>query len=77
MEGVLPDNLSSVYNPSCPSLAPDASFRLDEGYSEDTRSLDDGDSAMGLEPRPSSAATVMETLHNIALSLDERQRSGM
>ena len=81
MDGRLPANYPNVYNPLCSSLPPDMSFRLDEGYSEDTRSIDDGDSAMGLEPRNNSTSSLIEeplvTLHKAVMSLDERQRSGM
>ena len=76
MDDVLSDVMSGACKPPFPSLGPDASYRLDEGYSEDTRSLDDGDSAMGLEPRTSSEANLLDTLQNAVLSLDERQRSG-
>ena len=58
----------------------DGSFRLDEGYSEDTRSLDDADSTMGIEPRPSSdigqIPSPLLALQNAVMALNEAQRSG-
>ena len=80
MDNKLPTGFPNVYDPLCSSVQPDTSFRLDEGYAEDTRSIDDGDSAMGLEPRNSSTANLLDNpllaLHNAVMSLDERQRSG-
>ena len=80
MDGRLLDHLSGVCQPSYGSLHPDPSFRLDEGYAEDARSIDDGDSAMGLEPRNSGAANLLDdpliALHTAVMNLDERQRSG-
>ena len=56
------------------------SFRLDEGFVDETRSLDDGDSAMELEPRTSDPPRIshdpLVTLHNAVMSLSEPQRSG-
>ena len=74
------DEPGGVCNPSFPTLSNEKSFRLDEGYSEDTRSLDDGDSAMGLELRNSTANLLEDplvALQNAVMSLDECQRSGM
>lgn len=79
MDDRLPDELAAVCDPPFASLHPDTSFRLDEGYSEDTRSLDDGDSAMGLEMRTSTSNLLenpLIALHNAVVALDERQRSG-
>ena len=63
-----------------PSLNIDASFKLDEGYSEDTRSLADDDSAMGMEPRTAGSPNLMPNplaaLENAVAALDEAQRSG-
>ena len=69
-----------IYNAPYPALAMDSSFRLDEGFSEDTRSLDDGDSTMGLEPRQDSSINLVSSplaaLQNAVMALDESQRSG-
>ena len=58
----------------------DGSFKVDEGYSEETRSLDDGDSTMGMEPRPASSIGLLPSpllaLQNAVMSLNETQRSG-
>ena len=71
---------SHIYGPTSPLLAMDPSFRVDEGFSEDTRSLDDGDSAMGLEPRQNSSihlvSNPLTALQNAVLAFDESQRSG-
>ena len=61
-------------------MAMDPSFRVDEGFSEDTRSLDDADSAMGLEPKQISNVSLVPSpltaLQNAVMALDESQRSG-
>ena len=63
-----------------PVLAMDTNFKLDEGYSEDSRSVDDGDSAMGLEPRNNSQVNLLSNpltaIQNAVMALDESQRSG-
>ena len=64
----------------CAALNVDAAFKVDEGYSEETRSMDSGDSAMGLEPRNSGSLSLqpdpLAALHNAVAALDEPQRSG-
>jgi hypothetical protein len=58
----------------------ETSYKGDEGYSEDTRSLDDGDSTMGVEPRAGAASGLLPSalvaLQNAIMALDEGQRSG-
>ena len=58
-----------------------ALFKGDEGYSEDTRSQDDGDSTMGIEPRfPTSQPPMLDplpALYEAIMGLNESQRSGM
>ena len=80
MDSRLLDHLSGVCQSPYAPLHPDPSFRLDEGYAEDARSIDDGDSAMGLEPRNLGAADLLDdpftALHNAVMNLNERQRSG-
>lgn len=55
-------------------------FKLDEGFVDETRSLDDGDSAMELEPRMGNPSRIphdpLITLHEAVMSLSESQRSG-
>lgn len=54
-------------------------FKLDEGYSEDTRSLSDVDAAMRTDPPKSDAAehdSARVTLPGWILSLPENERSG-
>ena len=57
-----------------------ASFKIDEGFVDDTRSLDDGDSTMGLEPRSVEPIGILPdplvTLSQAIMSLSESQRSG-
>ena len=60
----------------------DHSFKLDEFLIDETRSLDDGDSAMGLEPRsgdtfPRVLTDPLLTLNEAAIGLTETQRTGM
>lgn len=55
-------------------------FKGDEGFSEDARSQDDGDSTMGVEPCfPSQPAAQdpLQALYEAILGLSEGQRSGM
>ena len=60
----------------------DSSFKIDEGYSEDTRSLDDVDSPMKLEPGVNETNGVSMPMAASSLSdgvmvLNEAERSGM
>ena len=64
----------------CPALSVDASFKVDEGYSEETRSMDDGDSAMEMEPRNMESHKILQdplaALYDAVAALDDPQRSG-
>ena len=56
----------------------DMSYKIDEGYSEETRSQDELDSSMQLEGSPedmvpNSLRSAMSTI----MSLDEAEKSGM
>lgn len=56
----------------------DLSYRIDEGYSEETRSQDDPESPMRLEANtedmlPTSLRLAMDTI----MSLEERDKCGM
>ena len=56
----------------------DTSYKIDEGYSEETRSQDEMDSPMRLEPSaegmaPTSVRLAMENI----MSLGEEDKSGM
>ena len=58
-----------------------APFKIDEGYSEDTRSQDDEDSALGIEPRLGEPMTMAPPsnagLPENVLTLSEAERSGI
>ena len=66
--------------PPCLISALDAPFKLDEGYSEETRSQYDGDSSMGLEPRSGNVMPLslssLTVLPDVVMSLSEAERSG-
>jgi hypothetical protein len=74
------DALSMAPHPPLdPPHAADTPFKGDEGYSEDARSLDDGDSTMGVEPRFPPQPVVVDPIQAVfdaVLSLDETQRTG-
>ena len=60
-----------------PSMA--SAFKVDEGYSEDTRSQDDVDSAMRIEPGSHSIAThsgIVASMPEGIMALNEAERSG-
>ena len=56
-------------------------FKVDEGYSEDTRSQDGGDSSIGLESGVEELMGLvippMGRLSDAVLTLSEAERSGM
>ena len=69
------DPLASQH-PELPTM--DMSYRIDEGYSEETRSLDDLESPMRLEVNteemvPTSLRLAMDTI----MSLEESDKAGM
>ena len=71
---------ASICQPPCPGSSGQARFKLDEGYSEETRSQDDGDSTLGAEPGNSdSIATPLSPLVGLSdavMALTEAERSG-
>lgn len=58
----------------------DVSYKVDEGYSEDTRSQDDYESPMRVEPGEDSILPTQlscgASLQDAALALSEGERSG-
>jgi hypothetical protein len=68
--------------PPYPVATLEAPFKVDEGYSEDTRSLEDGDSTMGLTAVPGRTDAGLPVLSSISgvseaiLAMDDAQRSG-
>ena len=71
---------AGLCRPPCPASSRQAPFKLDEGYSEETRSLDDGDSTLGAEPGNSEPiATSLSPLMGLSdavMALTEVERSG-
>ena len=57
------------------------SFKLDEGYCDDTKSQDYADSSMILTPPPETSAALtvpsIADLSRMVLSMSEAERSGM
>ncbi len=83
MEGYKLNSLgqAQLYQKTYASPVVDSSFKVDEGYSEETRSQDDVDSAMRLDPR-TNEITVMRApmvagLPEGIMALSEAERSGM
>lgn len=72
---------AQICTPPCPASSMEAPFKLDEGYSEETRSQYDDDSSMGIEPRgggplgvPLASLTVSP---DVVMSMSEAERSGI
>lgn len=70
-----PLNQAQMYQKTYASSIDDPSFKVDEGYSEETRSQNDVDSAMRLDIAI-SAPTVAGLPERI-MALSEAERSGM
>ena len=66
--------------PPYPPTTMEMPFKVDEGYSEDTRSQDEGDTPMGIEPRVEEMmGMVMPPLAGLSdavMTLNEAERSG-
>ena len=81
MDG-FPDGFEAaqICNPPCPVSSVEAPFKLDEGYSEETRSQYDGDSSMGIEPRGGGSLGVplasLTVSPDVVMSMSEAERSG-
>lgn len=54
----------------------DTSYKIDEGYSEDTRSQDEIDSPMKLESGSSTVPSAIRLAMGSVLSLSEEDKSG-
>ena len=71
---------SQMCKPPCPVSNMEAVFKVDEGYSEDGRSLDGGDLIMGDESRTSEVMGMsfpsLAGLPDVVLTLNEAERSG-
>jgi len=71
---------AQICKPPCPASSVEAPFKLDEGYSEETRSQCDGDSSMGLEPRGGGALGMplasLTVSPDVVMSMSEAERSG-
>ena len=69
-----------ICQPPCPVSSRQTPFRLDEGYSEETRSQDDDDSTMGTEPGGSgpiaTSLSPLAGLPDAVMALTEAERSG-
>lgn len=72
---ISPLNQAQMYQKSYASSIVDPSFRVDEGYSEETRSQDDVDSTMRLDIAIS--ASMVAGLPEGIMTLSEAERSGM
>ncbi|MCJ1402247.1 hypothetical protein MMC11_005467 [Xylographa trunciseda] len=70
---------AQICQPPCPASSRQTPFKLDEGYSEETRSQDDGDSTMGAEPRSSdpiaASLSPLVGLPDAVMALTEAERS--
>ena len=69
-----------ICQPPCPASSGQPPFKLDEGYSEETRSQDDGDSTLGTElgngdPIATSLSPLVG-LSDAVMALTEAERSG-
>ena len=71
---------SPLCQPPCPVSTLEASFKLDEGYSEDTRSQDGSDIAMPMESRPADlvglAVPAFTGIPDVILNWSESDRLG-
>lgn len=68
-----------LYPRAFTSLKVDPSFKVDEGYSEDSRSLDDHDFPIKLETNTVEAAIPLPTMASLPegiMALSESERSG-
>ncbi len=74
-------NQVRLYQPGFATSKMDSSFKLDEGYSEETRSQDDSDSPMRFESVSDETVSVPlnapPALPPAILALSEAERSGM
>lgn len=74
-------NPGPTYHMNYLALGVDPSFKVDEGYSEDTRSQDDVDSPMRLDPGNNEMRTMpmpmVASLPEGIMALNEVERSGM
>lgn len=74
-------NPGPIYHKNYLSPCVDPSFKVDEGYSEETRSQDDGDSPMRLDPGSNEMKVMpgpmVASLPEGIMALNEAQRSGM
>ena len=72
-------NQTQLYQTACPS-AMEAPFKLDEGYSEETRSQEEDDSPLRMDTAAgevlSLAVPPMTALSDGVLALSEAERSG-
>ena len=70
----------SLCSPPCPASSRHAPFKLDEGYSEETRSQYDSDSTMGIELGNVNLMDVsmppMSGLPEAMMALTEAERTG-
>ena len=71
---------AQICKPPCPALSIEAPFKLDEGYSEETRSQYDGDSSISTEPRGGGPLGVplssLMVSPDVVMSMTETERSG-
>ena len=70
------DQTTPIFNLPCATSVIDAPFKVDEGYSEETRSQEDGDSAMGMEMSANNLNVLSVGLPDVILTLSEAERSG-
>lgn len=75
-------DLKSRHPPtSFPDVTMDISYKLDEGYSEDTRSQDGLESPMGMDPSAEGllSSQIMSTtaLSSAVMALTEAEKAGM
>lgn len=71
---------AQLCRPPCPVSSRHMPFKLDEGYSEETRSQYDGDSSMGVEPASGNSLEMplpsLVGLPDAIMALGEAERSG-
>lgn len=74
-------NPGPIYHKNYLSPCVDPSFKVDEGYSEETRSQDDVDSPMRLDSASNEMKTIpvpmVASLPEGIMALNEAERSGM
>ena len=72
---------TQICTPPCPASAMEPSFKLDEGYSEDTRSQEELDSQMIMDERAGDIMPLpmplVQNLPDFVLALSEAERTGM